>query len=61
MAAVFLVSGFFHLLKFNWRVFYAYLIKKREAGLQFKWELIASGFIFRHFHRHLRAIASRVI
>jgi hypothetical protein len=46
MAAIFLIGGFFHLLKFNWRIFYAYLMKKREATLQFKREMVLSGLVF---------------
>ena len=46
MATIFLVGGLFHLLKFNWRVFYAYLMKKREATLQFKREMALSGLVF---------------
>ena len=42
MATIILGGGFFHLLKFNWRTFYAYLMKKREATLQFKREMVLS-------------------
>ena len=46
MATIILGGGFFHLLKFNWRTFYAYLMKKREATLQFKREMALSGLVF---------------
>lgn len=46
MATIFLVGGLFHLLKFNWRTFYAYLLKKRESTLQFKREMAISAVVF---------------
>jgi hypothetical protein len=45
-AIVFLVGGLFHLLKFNWKVFIAYLRRKTDAGLAFRNEIIASLVLF---------------
>jgi hypothetical protein len=45
-AVTFLVGGIFHLLKFNWKAFLAYLRKKTGGSLAFRRELIASGALF---------------
>jgi len=45
-AIVFLVGGLFHLLKFNWRAFLAYLRRKTEARMQFRYEMLASAVLF---------------
>jgi hypothetical protein len=41
-AIAFLVGGLFHLLKFNWKVFWAYARKKGDSGWQYRKELAAS-------------------
>ena len=41
-AIAFLVGGLFHLLKFNWKVFWAYARKKGDNGWQYRKELAAS-------------------
>jgi hypothetical protein len=45
-AVVFLVGGFFHLLKFNWKSFLTYLRKKADAGQHLRYEMIASLALF---------------
>jgi hypothetical protein len=45
-AVVFLVGGFSHLLKFNWRSFLTYLRKKAGAGQHLRYEMIASLALF---------------
>jgi len=45
-AIVFLTGGLFHLLKFNWKVFVAYLKRRTHTRLQFKWELGGSLLLF---------------
>jgi hypothetical protein len=45
-ALVFLVGGLFHLLKFNWKVFLAYLRKRSEVGRQFGMEMLLSLVLF---------------
>ena len=45
-AIVFLVGGLFHLLKFNWRAFLAYMKRKTESRLQFRNEMLASAALF---------------
>ncbi len=45
-AIAFLVGGMFHLLKFNWKAFLAYLRRKAGGSLAFRRELIASGALF---------------
>jgi hypothetical protein len=45
-AVVFLVGGFFHLLKFNWKSFLTYLGKKADAGQHLRYEIIASIALF---------------
>ncbi len=45
-AIVFLIGGLFHLLKFNWRAFLAYLRRKSGPGLQIRHEMIASVIVF---------------
>ena len=45
MAVVFLIGGLFHLLKFNWKIFFHYLKKKRH-GAQYRKELLASIVLF---------------
>jgi hypothetical protein len=41
-AIAFLVGGLFHLLKFNWKVFWAYARKKGDRGWQYRKEMVAS-------------------
>jgi Domain of unknown function (DUF4405) len=46
-AIVFLTGGLFHLLKFNWKAFVAYLRRRGgETGLRFRWEIVASLTLF---------------
>jgi hypothetical protein len=45
-AIVFLIGGLFHILKFNWKAFIAYLRRKTDAGLTFRYEIIASLALF---------------
>lgn len=45
-AIVFLVGGMFHLLKFNWKPFLAYIRRRAETGLRFRREIIASSALF---------------
>ncbi len=45
-ALAFLVGGLFHLLKFNWKAFIAYLKRKTESRLQFRRELLYSLLLF---------------
>jgi hypothetical protein len=45
-AVVFLVGGFFHLLKFNWKSFLTHLRKKADAGQNLRYEMIASLALF---------------
>lgn len=41
-ALIFLLGGLFHLLKFNWKTFWAYMAKKGESGWRYRNELAAS-------------------
>ena len=43
---LFLVGGLFHLLKFNWGVFRAYVRRSREAASPFLWPLLAGTAVF---------------
>jgi len=45
-AAVFLVCGLFHLLKFNWHLFWAYVTKRSEAGFRYGREMAFSLLLF---------------
>jgi hypothetical protein len=45
-ALTFLVGGIFHLLKFNWRAFLAYLKRKGAAGFQYRHEMLFSIVLF---------------
>jgi hypothetical protein len=45
MAIVFLVGSLFHLLKFNWKIFFHYLKRKRH-GTQHRLEMFASIALF---------------
>jgi hypothetical protein len=48
MALVFLVAGLFHLLKFNWKVFFHYL-KTKKVGPQYRGEMVLSLLLFALF------------
>jgi hypothetical protein len=41
-AIAFLIGGLFHLLKFNWKVFWAYARRKGDSGWQYRKEMAAS-------------------
>lgn len=41
-ALTFMIGGLFHLLKFNWKTFVAYMAKKGESGWRYRNELAAS-------------------
>ena len=45
-ALTFLVGGIFHLLKFNWRPFLAYLKRKGAGGFQYRHEMLFSIVLF---------------
>jgi hypothetical protein len=45
-AILFLTGSLFHLLKFNWKQFAAYLRKRREGGRPVRYELAASLVLF---------------
>lgn len=45
-AITFLIAGLFHLLKFNWKAFLAYIRRRAEAGLTFRREILASSVLF---------------
>ena len=44
-ALVFLIGSMFHLLKFNWKVFWTYMKKRSEAGWQYRSELAISSLL----------------
>ncbi len=45
-AVVFLTGGLFHLLKFNWKVFVAYMKKRGDSGIRFGREIALSAGLF---------------
>ncbi len=45
-ALLFMVGGLFHLLKFNWGAFKAYLRRSREAAAPFRWPVILGTLLF---------------
>jgi hypothetical protein len=45
-AISFLVGGIFHLFKFNWRAFLAYLKRKGAGGFQYRHEMLYSILLF---------------
>jgi len=45
-AVTFLIGGLFHLLKFNWKAFLAYLKRKTETQMRFRYEMLFSLGLF---------------
>jgi len=45
-ALLFIVGGLFHLLKFNWAAFKAYLRRSREAAAPFRWPVVLGTLLF---------------
>jgi hypothetical protein len=45
-AIVFLTVGLIHVLKFNWKVFTAYLKKRGDSGTRFGREIVSSAIVF---------------